>query len=246
MQEKNRQWVLTSRPKDNLLLKNLSYQESSFSPRPLKPGEILIRNLAFLCAPTMRNWMDPPTENLYPSIELGTPVLAPAVGSVIESNNKNFPIGSRVSTLSSWQDYEIINAQERPVGIVLKDLTPIEAIGKFGLNSLTGYLGLSKVGIPKEGETVVVSAAAGATGSVAAQVGKIMGCKVIGIAGGSNKCSWLTEDCDLDGAIDYKNENIAARLDTLCPSGINVYFDNVGGTLLQEATQSDPTPHQKV
>jgi len=233
----NRQWILKSRPHGSLSINNFAFQETKVDIKKLEDGNILMKNLAFLCAPTMRNWMDPPSKNLYPSIELGQPILAPTAGEIVESKNDSYPVGSKISTLSSWQDYEIIDPKLRPLNLISENLTPVESIGKFGLNSLTGYFGLTKIGIPKSGETVVVSAAAGATGSVAAQVAKLLGCRVIGIAGGTTKCSWLTEEIGLEGAIDYKSENIDSCLKELCPDGIDIYFDNVGGNILRNAVQ---------
>lgn len=232
---RNRQWLLKSRPEGQVATHNFDYHETEIDPHQIEDGNFLIENKAFLCAPTMRNWMDPPSKNLYPSISIGAPILAPAVGKVVESNNKQFPIGSRVSTLSSWQDYEQIDPSGRPVNFVAEELSSVESIGKFGLNSLTGYFGLTKVGLPKAGETVVISAAAGATGSLAAQVAKIQGCRTIGIAGGREKCRWLSEEIRLDGVLDYKIDNLNDGFDHLCPNGIDVYFDNVGGATLRTA-----------
>ncbi len=232
---KNRQWLLKSRPKGQVATHNFDYHETEIDPDQIDEGNFLIENQAFLCAPTMRNWMDPPSKNLYPSISIGTPILAPAVGKIIESNNEQFPIGSRVSTLSSWQDYEQIDPSGRPVNFVPEELSYIESIGKFGLNSLTGYFGLTKVGLPKAGETVVISAAAGATGSLAAQVAKIFGCRTIGIAGGREKCAWLSREINLDGVLDYKVDDLNKGFAQLCPNGIDVYFDNVGGVMLRNA-----------
>ena len=232
---RNRQWLLKSRPEGQVATHNFGYHETEIDPHQIEDGNFLIENKAFLCAPTMRNWMDPPSKNLYPSISIGAPILAPAVGKVVESNNKQFPIGSRVSTLSSWQDYEQIDPSGRPVNFVAEGLSSVESIGKFGLNSLTGYFGLTKVGLPKAGETVVISAAAGATGSLAAQVAKIQGCRTIGIAGGREKCTWLSEEIRLDGVLDYKIDNLNDGFHHLCPNGIDVYFDNVGGEMLRTA-----------
>lgn len=235
---KNRQWLLKSRPQGNITTSNFEYRKNKIHIEQLEPGCFLMQNLAFLCAPTMRNWMDPPSKNLYPSIQLGTPILAPAIGKIIKSDNNDYPKGSMVSCLSSWQDYEEINPTARPVSLVPEELTAIESIGKFGLNSLTGYFGLTKIGLPQEGETVVISAAAGATGSVAAQVAKILKCRVIGIAGGKEKCDWLAKDIGLDAVIDYKTETLDSRFKILCPNGIDIYFDNVGGDILRDAVHN--------
>jgi NADPH-dependent curcumin reductase CurA len=231
----NRQWLLGRRPSGHLSTEDFTYREVALPAVELAPGEILVRNVVLLCAPTMRNWMDPPGNSLYPSIPLGSPVMAPAVAQVIDSADPRFPAGSRVYTISSWQDYQVIPTAQLPVIALQDDLTFVESLGRFGLNSLTAYFGLLEVGRPKHGETLVVSAAAGATGSVAAQIGRIKGARVIGIAGGPDKCAWLMRECRLDAVIDYKSEDVAQRLAELCPQGIDVFFDNVGGAILQAA-----------
>jgi NADPH-dependent curcumin reductase CurA len=116
-------------------------------------------------------------------------------------------------------------------------VTPVDALGVYGLNSLTAYFGLLSIGRPRAGETIVISAAAGAVGSMVAQIAKLKGCRVIGIAGGREKCAWLLESCGLHGAIDYKSEDVAARLVDLAPHGADIFFDNVGGELLQIVTE---------
>jgi NADPH-dependent curcumin reductase CurA len=163
-------------------------------------------------------------------------MMAPAVGRVVASANPEYAIGDRVYTMSSWQDYTTLpgNAWRKPTRIA-DGISFVEAMGRYGLNPLTAYFGLLEVGQPKAGETLLVSGAAGSTGSTVAQIGKIKGLRVIGIAGGPAKCAWLTGACGIDAAIDYKSENVAARLAELCPAGINVFFDNVGGEILQAA-----------
>lgn len=234
----NRQWLLKSRPQGHALASDFEMKTVEKPNRPLTENEVLIRYAVFLCAPTMRNWMDPPSKSLYPSIPLGAPVLAPAVGTVVASADERFGVGTRVSTIGSWQDYEIINTSERPMLPILDELSFPEAMGRFGLNSLTAYFGTLEVGQLKPGETMLVSGAAGSTGSVAAQIGKLHGARVIGIAGGTAKCQWLLESCGLDAAIDYKSESVAERLPALCPTGIDVFYDNVGGEILQAAVDN--------
>ena len=186
----------------------------------------------------MRNWMDPPGNSLYPSIPLGEPVLAPSAGTVVASAHPDFVPGARVTTLSSWQDHEIIDGAARSIRAIPDAISTLDAMGRFGLNPLTGYFGMLRVGQPKAGETVVVSGAAGSTGSTAAQVARIAGCRVIGIAGGQDKCDWLTSECGIDAAINYKSENVEQRLAELCPRGIDVFYDNVGGEILQAAVEN--------
>jgi len=234
MRETNRQWLLKARPQNHVQATDFDYREVPVERTALAPGEFRLRNVAFICAPTMRNWMDPPGNSLYPSIPLDTPVMAPAVGEVIDSAVPELPVGARVFTLSAWQDYSTIDTARQGMPTLLPDdIGLIDGLGRYGMNPLTAYFGLLEVGQPRAGETLVVSGAAGSTGSTAAQIGRIQGMRVIGIAGGPEKCAWLTGDCRLDAAIDYKHEDVEARLAELCPKGIDVYFDNVGGTILQ-------------
>lgn len=239
MRNTNRQWLLKRRPQGALSLEDFEYREVEMPGEDLKEGEVLVHNVAFLCAPTMRNWMDPPGKNLHPTTELGEPVIALSVGRVVKSAAPNLPAGSRVSTISSWQDYTLVSgAILRPPTLLPEGVTFLEALGQFGINPLAAYLGLLEVGQPKAGETLVVSGAAGSTGSTAAQIGKLKGLRVIGIAGGPKKCGWLTDECGIDAAIDYKSEDVSARLAALCPDGIDIYYDNVGGEILQAAVDN--------
>lgn len=236
MGEINRRWLLKQRPAGTLKLSDFEYVEAEVPSGELKPDEILVRNVAFLCAPTMRNWMDPPGNSLYPSIPLGQPIMAPAVGRVVRSAADSLPVGSRVFMLSSWQDYSVVaGAGLRPPTRLPDGITFLDGLGRYGLNPMTAYFGLLEVGQPRAQETLVVSGAAGSTGSTVCQIGKIEGLHVIGIAGGAQKCAWLTDECGIDAAIDYKSEDVAARLAELCPHGINIFFDNVGGEILQAA-----------
>jgi NADPH-dependent curcumin reductase CurA len=238
MTELNRQWLLKQRPEGQAKATDFELTTSDIPDRPLAENEILVRHVVLLCAPTMRNWMDPPGNNLYPCIPLGEPVMAPSVGRIVASGNPKFPVGMRVSTLGSWQDYEIIKTDQRPIIPILDGLSFSDAMGRFGLNSLTAYFGTLEVGQLKAGETFVVSGAAGSTGSVAAQIGKIQGATVIGIAGGAEKCTWLTKTCGMDAAIDYKSESVVDRIAELCPQGVDVFYDNVGGEILQAAVEN--------
>lgn len=239
MSEVNRQWILVRRPAGAMNGDEFEQRETAVDDEALGPNQVRIRNVAFLCAPTMRNWMDAPGNNFYPSVPLGEVMMAPAVGRVVASTDAAFPEGSRVYTISTWQDYATIPTDAGlPLHRIPDGLTFLEGIGRYGLNPLTAYFGLLEVGQPVAGETLVVSGAAGSTGSTAAQIGKIKGCRVIGIAGGTDKCRWLTEDCGLDAAVDYKQGDVSARLAELCPDGINVFFDNVGGDMLQAAVDN--------
>ena len=231
----SRQWVLRKRPTGQLQPDDLELSHDAANDRALAEGEIRVRNLLFLFAPTMRNWMEAPGNSLYPSIPLGAPIKALAAGRVLESRNQDYPVGSRVVTLGNWSETEILDVAQFPAQLIPDGLTAIEAVGAVGLNSLTAYFGLLKVGQPRRAETLVVSAAAGSTGSIAAQIGRIKGCRVIGIAGGAQKCAWLLEQCRLDAAIDYRAEDVGLALKAYCPEGIDIFYDNVGGSILQAA-----------
>ena len=227
----NRQWLLNSRPHGALALDNFELRAQDLPEPELAPGEILVRNLVFVCTATMRNWMNAPGRS-YRSIELGTPVRGPGGSEVVRSNHVRFPVGTRLTRLSSWEDYSILDPDTSPVTTQPPDVTLVEALGIYGLNSCTAYFGLLRVGQPRPGETVVVSAAAGSVGSMVVQIAKIVGCRVIGIAGGREKCALITAEFGADAAIDYKHDNVSARLAELCPQGVDVFFDNVGGDIL--------------
>lgn len=235
MLERNRQWLLESRPSSTLSLEHFEYREQKFAPPHLEAGQVLVRNLVLSCAPTIRNWMNEGQRSYRSSIPLGEPVVGPACAQVVASNDRRFVPGSLLIGVSRWEDYSVIqpDAAFAPVLEVPAGVTPIDALGVYGLNSLTAYFGLLKVGRAAAGETVVVSGASGAVGSIAVQLAKIKGCRVIGIAGGRNKCQWLLEACGADGAIDYKSDDVSAALAELAPKGVDVFFDNVGGELLQ-------------
>ena len=237
MAPKSRQWLLRKRPEGLFRPDDVEMVEGDQATRPLQQGEIRVRNLLILFAPTTRNWMEAPGNSLYPSIPLGTPVRALAASRVVESRDPQYPVGSRIVGMTCWSEYDILHPAQTPPQHIPEGLTAVEAVGMAGLNSLTAYFGLLRVGQPRAGETLVVSAAAGSTGSVAAQLGRVKGCRVIGIAGGAQKCAWLLESC-LDAAIDYQTEDVSAALKAHCPDGIDIYYDNVGGTILEAAVEN--------
>lgn len=234
----NRQWLLSRRPQGPMQESDFTYREL---PAPtaaqLAPGEVHVRNSLFLCAPTMRNWMEPPGNSLYPSIPLGSSVMAPAGGRVIASARPGINEGAMVTYFGHWQDYEIIqaDAQLTPVPV---ELNLQQAMGSVGLNARTAYFGLTQIGRPKPGETLLVSGAAGSTGAVAMQIGRILGCRTIGIAGTDEKCHWLVDQCGAVGAINYRSGNVDSELARLCPEGVNIFFDNVGGDILCSAIKA--------
>lgn len=231
---KTRQWVLAKRPAGNLHADNFRMVESEVDD-VLAEGEILVKSVMFGFAPTLRNWMNEEGQSYRASIGIGEPIRGPGVFEVIKSNAPQWQPGTKLMGLSSWQEYFkcIPDPSTAPVIPLQEGIAPKDALGVYGLNSLTAYTGLTKIGEPKPGETLVVSGAAGSVGAMVSQIGKILGCRVIAIAGGDEKCRWLEEACGVDATIDYKSENVAARLAELCPLGVDIFFDNVGGDILQ-------------
>jgi NADPH-dependent curcumin reductase len=228
----NRQWILKRRPRGELSAEDFSWVESPI-PKP-NDGEFLVRNLCFSCDPTQRGWAA--SDTYFKAVRIGDVMRAFAVGEVIESRDPRYRQGQLLQGLFGWQDYALSSqAHEFPI-LPVPDGASIEtALSILGNTGITAYFGLLEVGAAKSGETLVVSGAAGATGSAVGQIGKIIGCRVVGLAGGADKCRYLTEELGFDGAIDYKSENIMTRLRQLCPGGIDVYYDNVGGRILDAA-----------
>lgn len=229
----NRQWLLQERPKGLVGAQHFT-QVATPMPQPnLSAGQVLIKTLMLSFDPAMRGWLiDEPS--YLPPVALGDPMRASGVGQVVQSENPDLPVGTLIQGLINWQEYSIGDPASPIPPTALPDGTPPNlALSIFGATSFTAYFGLLDVGQPQPGNTVLVSGAAGATGSVVAQIAKLKGCRVIGIAGGAEKCDWLRNTCKLDGVIDYKNENLAQRISVLCPEGIDVFFDNVGGDTLE-------------
>ncbi len=232
MQSSNRQWLLRTRP-EGPQVDPASFQKREVPiPSQLRDGEFLVRNRWFSCDPSQRPWMD--AQTYLPPVPLGEVMRALAGGEVIESRHPGFNPSDLVTGLFGWQDYTVSNGRDE-LGTVARLAPGIDlpsALSVFGITGMTAYFGLFEIGKPRDGDTVVVSGAAGATGVIAAQLAKASGHRTIGIAGGQDKCRWLREEIGLDAAVDYKAESTADALRALCPEGINVYFDNVGGDML--------------
>jgi NADPH-dependent curcumin reductase CurA len=228
----NRRWLLAERPTGLVDDKCFRFVEE---PLPtIDEGEILVRVLYLSCDPTQRGWLA--RDTYVPAIPIGDVVRSGGVGRVVATKNAGYAIGDLVSGLVGWQDYAVLAGRGMFPPAKIPPGVPIPtAMSVLGLTGLTAYFGLLEIGKPKAGETVVVSGAAGATGSVVGQIARIKGCRAVGIAGGKEKCDWLTREAHFDAAIDYKSEDVAARLRELCPKGIDVFFDNVGGAQLDIA-----------
>ena len=230
----NRQWLLAKRPFGIVTRENFEYQETPI-PEP-GDGEVLVRNLFLSFDPTQRGWMED-RESYLPPVQLGEPMRAGSIGQVAESNNPEFAPGDLVQTTGGWQDFVVAAPGQGVMGLskVPEGVPPELMLSVLGVTGLTAYFGLLDLGEPKAGETVLVSGAAGATGSVAGQIAKLKGCRVIGIAGGPEKCRWLIEEAGFDDVIDYKKEDVNARIGETCPDKVDIYFDNVGGDILEAA-----------
>jgi NADPH-dependent curcumin reductase CurA len=181
----------------------------------------------------MRGWMNAGKSYIAP-VGIGDVMRAGGIGRVVASSDPSLAVGDTVVGMTGVQDYAIAKAKE--VNKVDPRLAPLPRfLGALGMPGLTAYFGLLDIGQPKEGETVVVSAAAGAVGAVVGQIARIKGCRVVGIAGGPEKCRYVVEELGFDAAVDYKNEDVRAALARHCPKGVDIYFDNVGGEILDIA-----------
>jgi NADPH-dependent curcumin reductase len=229
----NRRWMLAARPVDSVNPTDFRRDTAPIDPRP-SGDSILLRHELIACAPTIRIWISGHPNSFWPTVEIGQPVLAPAASRIVRSDDPKWPVGARVLGLGSWQDLQWVSPG-RGLRRVPDHISSRDAMGLFGMNSLTAYFGVVVEGEPKPGQTLVVSSAAGSVGSMAAQIGRILGCRVVGLCGSIEKARWLLEECRIDAVIDYTGEDVAGRLDELCPDGIDIVFDNVGGEFLHHA-----------
>src|SRR5215472_16158691 len=227
----NHQFRLAARPAGLPKRSDWNYVEEPV-PDPAS-GEVLVKTLYLSLDPAMRGWMNEGRSYVAP-VGIGDVMRAGGAGRVIASQNPAFAVGDHVTGVLGAQEYALF-AAEAAKGLTKVDpkLVPLPVyVGALGITGLTAYFGLIEVGQIKAGDTVVISGAAGATGMSAGQIAKIKGCRAVGIAGGPQKCSYLTQELGFDAAIDYKNEDVAEALRTHCPKGVDVYFDNVGGEIL--------------
>ncbi|MCG8696231.1 MAG: NADP-dependent oxidoreductase [Minwuiales bacterium] len=228
--EVNRQVLLAERPKEKL-------EESHFTRRDVpisEPGngEALTRTLYISLDAANRAWMSPVATYTKP-VEIGGVMDGFTLAEVVRSNDPSLVPGDIVEGMNGWQDYGVAPAKHLHKVAPIKPLSHL--LSGLGVTGKTAYFGLLDVGQPKEGETVLVSAAAGAVGSFVGQIAKLKGCRAVGIAGTDEKCRWLTEELGFDAAINYKTEDMNPALRAACPDGIDVYFDNVGGPILEAA-----------
>jgi NADPH-dependent curcumin reductase len=227
----NTQVILKSRPVGMAETHNFEWQSAEIPA--LQVGQFLVKNEYISIDPAIRGWMNAGTTYI-PGIELGAVVRAFAVGEVIESKNSDFPAGVFVEGLLGAQAYAISNGQTG-IHIVDAQAAPLSAyLGILGMPGMTAYFGLLDKGQPQAGETVLISGAGGIIGSLVGQIAKIKGCRVVGIAGGDKKRDFLLK-IGFDAVIDYKNEDLHSRLQEICPEGVHIFFDNVGGQILDTA-----------
>ncbi len=192
-------------------------------------GQVLVRTLFLSLDPYMRNLMDETGPGYAPPVPLGAPMVGATVGRVVESRNARFRTGQLVLANGGWQDYALSDGDL----LSLDDMEhPSHALGGLGMPGFTAYVGLLDIGQPRPGETVVVAAATGAVGSIVGQLARLKGARVVGIAGGADKCRHAVETLGFDACIDHRQPGLKALLAEACPEGIDVYFENVGGAVL--------------
>ena len=237
----NKQIRLAKRPVGEVQHSDFKFTESALPE--LGENGILLQNLFIALDPALRNWMDDFDGSYIPPVQLGAVMSAVCLSRVIESKNPDFPVGTIVCGLAGWEQYTIAGADgSRQVPgleiVQVEEGIPLSYyLSICGVTGLTSYFGMLRVGQPRAGDTVVISGAAGAVGSVAGQIAKRhVDCRVVGIAGSAEKCRWLTEELGFDAAINYRETNeMASALRDACPEGIDVFFDNVGGETLDAA-----------
>ncbi|MFC3913248.1 NADP-dependent oxidoreductase [Pseudaeromonas sharmana] len=220
----NRRWVLASRPVGEPVAENFRL-DSQPVPEP-QAGQVLLQTLYLSIDPYMRGRMSD-AKSYAPPVALGEVMVGGAVSRVIASQHPDYAVGELVMAYTGWQEYALSDGN----GLFrLGDLVqPSLALGVLGMPGFTAYMGLLDIGQPQAGETVVVAAASGAVGAVVGQIAKLQGCRVIGIAGGAEKCRYVVDELGFDACIDHKAPDLATRLAEACPQGIDVYFENVGG-----------------
>lgn len=228
----NRQLILQTRPNGLLAPGDLQLKKA---PLPeLKDGQALARVKYLSIDPTMRVWMA--VDSYMPAVAIGEVMRSGGFAEIVESRHPDYKKGDRVSGLTGLQDYVVIDASAKAFFQKVPKIPFVSDtvfLGLLGINGLTAFFGM-EIAQPKKGETLVVSAAAGATGSIAGQIGRIHGCRVVGIAGTDEKCDWITKDLGFDAAINYKHPDWKEKLAAAVPNGIDIDFENVGGEIMNE------------
>lgn len=224
----NRALKLASRPTG--LFKQSDFELVEEAVPELAEGQVLVRVIYLSLDPTQRVWAQ--TDSYLPAVKIGATMRSFGLGMVARSKNKTFAEGDIVTGMTGWQDYLVSDGEGLSVSPTIPDV-PLDAyLGPLGMTGITAYFGLLDIGKPQAGETLVVSGAAGAVGSIVCQLGKLKGLRVVGIAGTPQKLEWLTGDLGIDAGINYKTQNVYKALRKAAPDGVDVYFENVGGPLL--------------
>ena len=231
-ERRNQQIQLKSRPRGEIEPDDFEIVDTPM-PTPAA-GEVLVQSQYLAVEPAMKGWIEARVDYVAP-VEIGDVMRGQGAGVVLQSNHPDYPEGTLVTGSFGWCRYLTSDGKSVPLRKLPAGIEPTAALNVLGITGLTAYFGMLDIGQPQAGETVLVSGAAGATGSIAGQLARIAGARVIGIAGGSDKCEWLVSELGFDGAIDYKSEDTAARVAQLCPDGLNVFYDNVGGEILDIA-----------
>ena len=231
MTEINRRLLLKTRPEGRV--KNSDFDLVEEAVPTIGEGEALVRTTYLSLDPTNRVWMtDQP--GYLPPVQIGEVMRSGGLGRIVESNSPKYKVGQLVNGFTGWQDYVVASDSlpftPLPEGLPVDDSA---FLGALGMTGLTAYFGITDVAKVQDGDTVVISAAAGAVGSVAGQVAKILGARVVGIAGGPEKCAWLTDELGFDAAVDYKASDWREQLKAATPGGIDVNFENVGGEIME-------------
>ena len=223
----NRQIVVRDLPQGDLTEDHFEMREGAIPS--IEKDEALVRTILISIDAANRAWMQGPTYRK--AVKAGDVMPAYCIGEIVESNDDALKPGDIVATEANWADYVAVkagNAEKLP------DYRPLShLISGFGIAGKTAYHGLMSIGQPKAGDTVVVSAAAGSVGMYVGQIAKALGCRAVGIAGGAEKCAWVTDELGFDACVDYRGGNLFRELKAACPTGIDVYFDNVGGQVLE-------------
>ena len=230
MTEVNRQILLKKRPVGAPSVDDFESGRDRI-PSP-GDGEVLVKNLYLSIDPAIRGWMSD-AKSYLPPIGIGEPVRSGTLSQIVESNAEGWPVGQIVQALAAWESFSVVPAANLHGKVKTIEGIPLPAmLSVLGGTGLTAYFGLLEVGRPKEGETVVVSAAAGGVGSIVGQIARIEGCRAVGLTGSDDKCAWLTEELRYDAAINYKTADLRIAFKEACPKGIDVFFDSVGGEVL--------------
>jgi len=228
--DKNLQVLIKSLPKDKLSSDNYELVESNLPN--IDENGVLVKTISFAITAGTRAGLQG-SASYAGAPKAGIVMNSTGIGEIVESKNENFPVGKKVLTMTGWQSY---SAQKPESLTLLRDnVDPSLYLGPLGINGLTAYFGLLEIGKPKEGETVMISAAAGSVGHLVGQIAKIKGCKVIGVCGSDEKCNTLVKELGFDSAVNYKDANYRQNLKEATPNGVDIYFDNTGGMILGSA-----------